>query len=587
MSGTTFGSPLMDSVSGNNLIIALNQAGFDENDVSSGKIATGTTSARLKKAGQLWQVCLQFEASNSEVLRGNESRNDGYSANLALVAMARASCCHLWLDSMNDPDFRDKWCKERYLQLVFWMVEASDSLVLSRQFSALINLLDRLDMNRLQKIAECRFQSSLQHEEEPGDRWMPFICLMRLRLCKSYASMQTQSQFNENQDIIQIIRDGHEYLSRIKDVHAQVYCDSNSLEIQMHFVYLLLKGQASRGSTRQQEDLSIAKQILQCLAITSSRLSKNCSHLGSVWERRLTVCLMWCLLNSFALDLAAKELPTTITASSYLVNFVAEAVACLDNVEHLENQPDLNMQQIVAKRLDDMLQGKSPGAVEALALPCSALLSYRRGARCVIITYASSVCGQSDHGRKFLLSVLGHLLLQLDSAYISHSPEVCDVIASIVANNMILEFLQNKVDLARGMYALLWNSISEAGLPTNKTLLLLSSTQTLAELIQDPSLIQNNLIQLACAHAQIGELELAEMLALKLEKLSPLGSAMVRLEIEAGKGCTDIEAVEDLVRVIFAQEIVDQHDGFDMIGLILKKKLLAGVPLLGFCSTRS
>lgn len=569
----------------------LYRAGFDEHFASWVRTETTKTSdgsALWRRVGALWELCLQHESAVPEVL-ATSAIDASILKDQVLIASARATCCEVWLEAFrrrgfgggNDPDGESG--PVAYLQIVEWVLEASDRLILSRQFSALSLLLEKVDMapvfgavDRVTaqdgqdsdrqasgvkglQVLSPGHQDGLTYELEDVDaeavemRWRCVVLTIKMLLYEAYAAVQSKSAMSPTDRMREAASEAREYLDRVKGGQPQIYCESEFLASALRLVSLLL----------QEEELDVAGGLLGELWIISSRLCDKDENLGREWEKRIMVSSVWCGLTS-----CLGQRREYVTDGIY--SLLMESLKSLGDVEDLD--PDLDARHEASKRLDAIVRANDVDVIEALGKACAAVVPRRRGMRLVLATYAwifQGTCLGDNQGygigegvegegggldgmrtasaavssgmgvppdafnaRKiFMMSALGNLCLQFDAEYARSCPDACEVVASLLSNRIVLTAVQADVELARDLHALMWNAACDSVLDNSSRMWLLASAKTLADLTQDANAIRNALLQQAMARCRMWHFDLAWELANRATQYDASAAAIIKLEI--------------------------------------------------------
>jgi hypothetical protein len=597
----------------------LYRSGFDERFTSlSGPSVEKKT--KLDKAGQLWELCLRHESSVPEVISA-AAVNADILKDQALIASVRATCCEVWLGAWEQGQGSDRlsgWeegTSSAFLQIVEWVIQASDSLILCRQFSALWLLLERVDLGKVLEAAD-----SITSADELADaginvkaRLRPVVLATKMLIYRAYASMQCKTATAALSSVGGSVNDARQYLDRVKGDVGKMYCDLECLSVAMRFVGLLL----------DVEDLDAAYELLKALSGIVQRLRERDEELGRAWEARMAVGLVWCG--------RVKNIEMGGTLADSLVELSLEGLRCLEDVEDLD--PGLDARGEASIRLDAIVRANGADVAEALGKACATMVPRWRSMRLVLSTYAwtfqcssrDDACsgggtvaatggigatGAIDGRRAFLLSVLGNLCLRFDAAFASTCPGACEVISSLLSNRIVVRSLQVDIGLARDLHALLWNAACDADLEPTARVWLLSSAKAMADLTQDVGCIPNALLSLARMRSHMWHFDVACELANRAAQYDALGAAIVKLEIEAarseratrvsrsettagaaeaagpGGAQVEVSTVKELVTGIFSDDTAfSVYDGLDLVcrfmeaGDTLPRRIIGGVLL--------
>ena len=578
---------------------SLYRAGFDEH--LTGIFETdgeAKTKASLDKAGRLWELCLRHESSVPEVLSA-AAVDAGILKDQSLIASVRATCCEVWLGAWEQGGRQGRQGRQgttsAFLQIVEWVLQACDSLILCRQFSALWLILERVDLSKVLEAAVgiTGADEMADAEADVMARLRPVVLATKMHLYRAYASMQCRTATADLSAMGHAVDAARQYLEQVQGDVAQVYCDSECMSVGVRFMGLLLDA----------EELEAAHELLKALSSVVSRLREKDEDLGRAWEARMVVGWIWC---GRVRDI---EMTKGCTLVDRLVALSLEGLRCLEDAEDLD--PGLDARGEASRRLDALVRGNGADVAEALGKACASMVPRRRGMRMVLSTYAwtfqgpsrvdaggggtvaetggNGAAGAIDGRRIFLLSVLGNLCLRFDATFAGSCPDACEVISSLLSNRIVVRSLQVDVGLARDLHTLLWNAACDADLAPTARVMLLSSAKAMADLTQDVACIRNALLSLARVRSKMWHFDVASELANRAEQYDALGAAIVKLEIEAVRSersarvarsepsmaaeaaghvgaHVDVDAVKELVTGIFRDESAfGVHDGLDLV----------------------
>ena len=499
-----------------------------------------------------------------------------------LIAQARMTCCEVWLEAFDKRREAMGECGGKgkmtgaFQQILEWVLQASESLLRSRQYASLGAMLDLVDVHLALDDVEWAIRGEGASDDK-AVRWAPLVAYANLLLFKAFAAMQMTTKAVNSASLVGAVMQVQRYLECVVGASNQAYCDTACLEAAMRFVYQLCR----------HEDVETARDVLESLGRVVDRLRET--PVGAVdvghWEMRAALCLMWCGAMP-----PVSHVPRQDDRRDQIA-MVVDGIRMLKDVEDLELVRGFDAAGEATRRLDEMVREMTRDlkVVEAMGMACAAMVRRRRGMRMVLITYAretvSVICPVSNEDgspavRMFLLSVLGNLCLHVDAAPTGASPEVCEVIAALVSNRVVLRYLQTDISLVRDLHALLWNvacdldvrralgeTAAKAELAAKAALL--SSALELAELLQDIECIQNAVLQLSRVKAWTGHVDVASELAMRVAEHDPVAATVIKLEIEAArvslgtwgvlegidKGVdVDVATVKTLVRLMFPEE---------------------------------
>ena len=522
------------------LVGQLYRAGFDEHVSHLASDRALDASTRLVRVGELWSICIRYEAAVPAVKSSSVAVEANIRKDQVLLAQARMTCCMVWLDAFEKKRELERKetkgggdrgvCGRAFRQVVAWVLQACDSLILSRQYLAVGALLERVDMHLVLDDVEgaiAQGRQAQQTVDDVGTRWVPLVQYAKLVLCKAYTTADADAGDPAAAAAMAgAMGQVQRYVGCVVGVADQVWCDVACLEVAMRFVYLHLR--EKRGS----------RGLLEAVGPLVRRLKANAAAESAVWEMRVAACLVWSgtvpAMPAFVVD---GDGDGGASGRSPAADAVVEALRVLDDVEDLESAPDLDACGLATRRLDAIVREnasvsandpvRDSEVVEAMGMACAALVGSRRGMRSVLVMFATMrrkyAVGRAnieERGvRMFLLSVLGSLcLLRLDAG--DDAIEVIEVIAAIVANRVFLRALQGgeSMGLVRDLHALLWNAACDwgtggAGRELGAIRALLSSALVLAELLQDIDCIRNAVLQLARVETRMAKWEVAATLA--------------------------------------------------------------------------
>jgi len=566
------------------LVRQLYRAGFDEHVSHLASDRALDASTRLLRVGELWSVCIRYEAAVPAVKSSSVAVEANIRKDQVLLAQARMTCCMVWLDAfekkreLERKETKGGVCGRAFRQLVAWVMQACDSLVLSRQYLAVGALLERVDMHLVLDDVETAITQGRQAQQavdDVGTRWVPLVQYAKLVLFKAYTTADADADAGDPSAAMGMARamgQVQRYVGCVVGVSDQVWCDVACLEVAMRFVYLHLREKRGSGG------------LLEAVGPLVRRLKANAAAESAVWEMRVAACLLWSgtvpAMSPFVVDGGGD---VGASGRSPAADAVVEALRVLDDVEDLESAPDLDACGLATRRLDAIVREnasvsandpvRDSEVVEAMGMACAALVGSRRGVRSVLVMFATMrrkyAVGRAsieERGvRMFLLSVLGSLCLRLDAGG-DDAIEVVEVIAAIVSNRVFLRALQGgeSMGLVRDLHALLWNAACDwgtrgAGRELGAIRALLSSALVLAELLQDIDCIRNAVLQLARVETRMTKWEVAAALAARAAEHDALAAMLVKLEIEAfkvgagagGADSANLFVVKDIVRSLF------------------------------------
>ena len=615
----------VDRTQPSSFLNALYRAGFDEHFASLSGPNGGDKRTRLDQARRLWEVCLEHESSVPGV-RSPAVVDAAILKDRALIASVRATCCEVWLaaweQGRGSSGLREGTAA--FLQIVEWVLQACDSLILCRQYSALCLLLERVNLGMVLEAAggitggDGKAKGEAKGEADVVERTRPVMLAIKMLMYRAYASMQcktTTAALSAMGASVSEARRVLDPVAALEGDEAQVYCDSECLSVAMKFAGMLLDA----------EELDAAHELIKALSGIVCRLREKDEELGRAWEARLVVSGMWCG--------RVKEIETGRTSAERLVALSLEGLRCLEDVEDLD--PGLDARGEASRRLDAIVRGSGADVAEALGKACAAMVPRRRGVRLVLSTYAwtfqcssggdvgsgggttvAPICNVGgapcafDGRRTFLLSVLGNLSRRFDASFASSCPDACEVISSLLSNRIVVRSLRVDVGLARDMHVLLWNAACDADLAPIARVWLLSSAKAMADLTQDVGHIRNALLSLARIRSQMWQFDVASELVNRAAQYDALAAAIVKLEIEAarserstsmsrsertagaseaaghGLAHVDVAAVKELSASIFRDEAAfSVHDGLDLacrfmeVGDTLPRRIVGGILL--------
>jgi hypothetical protein len=287
--------------SGQSLSSRLKDEGVDKTDLF--KVDNISPSSQVDMAGTLWSICKQFEMDQKDIDAGGE---------LILLATIKSKCCQIWMNMYEN--FKEKFSPEKCVQLVSWVLEAGDSLLLSHQYNVLSQLLQRVRSVLADQIGDIVSELSIKASKETLDTvedvysfYHPCLCWVKVcllsgnaRLCSGAADASLPLLV---QDIVNLIS---HYISIPQ--HRLVCC-LECIRIELFFVAKLVQeAEYQKAEVLLEQIRSVIPKIIQEINEHDCSIQKQLLISIERLRNKALIYIFWCDLCTGD-NILAQDMP--------------------------------------------------------------------------------------------------------------------------------------------------------------------------------------------------------------------------------------------------------------------------------------
>ena len=275
--------------SGQSLSSRLKDEGIDKIDLF--KVENGSTSSQIEMAGTLWSICKQFEMDQKGVDNGGE---------LVLLATIKSKCCQIWMNMYKN--FKDKFSVEKCVQLLSWVLEAGESLLLSHQYTVLSQLLLRVQHAFAPRIGDIVSELSLKASDEAlktvedvTSFYHPYLCWLKICLLSGNASLCSGAADASLHHLVQeILNSISQYILMPKH---RLICQLECIRLELSFVAELVpEAEFEKAEVLLEQIWAAFPKIIQDINEDDSSIKEQPLFSCQLLQNKVLIYLYWCAL---------------------------------------------------------------------------------------------------------------------------------------------------------------------------------------------------------------------------------------------------------------------------------------------------
>ena len=370
----------LDSIPlGNSFGIQQGSLGFGRQDAER-PTSKDAVSCQLKMAGLLWSICKDYEMELPSIKIPDSFHDRMTHAKVCresdvLLCRLKVTCAEIWVGLYASR--KDKWPMNVLLDLISWLLEASESLIGLRQWSTVNSLLGHVE------TAAGTLEEMVQNASAGGSQDRIFFsdddsqpctdceraCLLWVKakvisfqvVMQLKGSMDWKIGNDRLQDILNGIPD------RCMKVSMCMEYQRLTTSVVVHFI----------KSSQFEEASHILESLLkfhESLSTTEEPISqRNINDIVALRRRKCSMLLVWCQIHAEG-SFQASSLPGPLLAE--LPGVIAEWLQKFDSIDLEDYEACLDASRYLDRYLKQ--NAKAPRILESCAWACTQLLHQSR-----------------------------------------------------------------------------------------------------------------------------------------------------------------------------------------------------------------